>query len=71
MDEKISAEFDSLLPKLLGYIFDPIAKTVQEKDKLEHTQELDSKLERIADLSFWGKAAAESWGQWNSYGIQD
>jgi len=55
-------EFDSLLPQLLGYIFDTIAKTMQEKDKLEQTQELDGKLERMADFSFWGEAAARVMG---------
>ena len=62
MEEKILAEFDSLLPQLLGYIFDVIAKTMQEKDKLEQTQELDGKLERMADFSFWGEAAARVMG---------
>ena len=62
MEEKILAEFDSLLPQLLGYIFDIIAKTMQEKDKLEQTQELDGKLERMADFSFWGEAAARAMG---------
>jgi hypothetical protein len=62
MEEKILAEFDSLLPQLLGYIFDTIAKTMQEKDKLEQTQELDGKLERMADFSFWGEAAARVMG---------
>src|SRR5215469_1308806 len=62
MEEKILAEFDSLLPQLLGNIFDTIAKTMQEKDKLEQTQELDGKLERMADFSFWGEAAARVMG---------
>jgi hypothetical protein len=61
-EERIFAEFDSLLPQLLGYIFDTIAKTMQEKDKLEQTQELDGKLERMADFSFWGEAAARVMG---------
>ncbi|MFY9868126.1 MAG: hypothetical protein WAK17_00240 [Candidatus Nitrosopolaris sp.] len=58
MEERILAEFDSLLPQLLGYVFDVIAKTMQEKDKLEQTQELYGKLERMADFSFWGEAAS-------------
>ncbi|MGC2575427.1 MAG: hypothetical protein WA364_28300 [Candidatus Nitrosopolaris sp.] len=62
MEEKILAEFDSLLPQLLGYIFDTVAKTMQEKDRLEQTQELDGKLERMADFSFWGEAAARVMG---------
>jgi hypothetical protein len=62
MEEKILAEFDSLLPQLLGYIFDTIAKTMQEKDRLEQTHELDGKLERMADFSFWGEAAARVMG---------
>ncbi len=62
MEEKILAEFNSLLPQLLGYIFDTIAKTMQEKDRLEQTQELDGKLERMADFSFWSEAAARVMG---------
>ena len=35
---------------------------MQEKDKLEQTQELDGKLERMADFSFWGEASARVMG---------
>jgi hypothetical protein len=62
MEEKILDDFDSLLPKLLGYIFDIVAKTMQIKDQLEQTHELDCKLERMADFSFWGEAAARALG---------
>jgi hypothetical protein len=58
LEEKILAEFDSMLPKLLGYIFEIIAKTMQIKDQLDQTGELEGKLERMADFSFWGEAAA-------------
>jgi hypothetical protein len=62
MEEKILAEFDNLLPRLLGYIFDIVAKTMQEKDRLDQNQELNGKLERMADFSFWGEAAARAMG---------
>lgn len=44
MEEKILAEFESTAA--IGYIFDTVAKTMQEKDKLDQNQELDGKLER-------------------------
>jgi hypothetical protein len=62
LEEKILAEFDEILPKLLGYIFDTVAKTMQIKDQLQQTGELDGKLERMADFSFWGEAAARAMG---------
>ena len=62
LEEKILAEFDYILPKLLGYIFDILAKTMQIKDQLEQTGELNGKLERMADFSFWGEAAARAMG---------
>jgi hypothetical protein len=52
LEEKILAEFDYILPKLLGYIFDILAKTMQIKDQLQQTGELEGKLERMADFSF-------------------
>ena len=33
LEEKILAEFDYILPKLLGYIFDIVAKTMQIKNQ--------------------------------------
>jgi hypothetical protein len=62
LEEKILAEFDDMLPKLLGYIFDIVAKTMQIKDQLQQTCELEGKLERMADFSFWGEAAARAMG---------
>jgi hypothetical protein len=62
LEENILAEFDSLLPQLLGYIFDTVAKTMQIKNQLEQSGELDGKLERIADFSFWSEAAARAMG---------
>ena len=62
LEEKILAEFDYILPKLLGYIFDILAKTMQIKDQLQQTGELEGKLERMADFSFWGEAAARAMG---------
>ena len=62
LEEKILAEFDSMLPKLLGYILDIVAKTMQIKDRFDQTNELDGKLERMADFCFWGEAAARAMG---------
>lgn len=61
-EEKVLAEFDSMLPQLLGYIFDIVASTMQIKDQLDQTDELDGKLERMADFSVWGEAAARALG---------
>jgi hypothetical protein len=62
LEDKVLAEFDSMLPQLLGYIFDTLAKTMQLKDQLEQSGELDGKLERMADFSFWSEAAARAMG---------
>jgi hypothetical protein len=62
LEEKILAEFDNMLPKLLGYILDIVAKAMQIKDQLQQTGELDGKLERMADFCFWGEAAARATG---------
>ena len=62
MEEKVLAEFDSMLPQLLGYIYDTVAKTMQIKDQLEQSGELDGKLERMADFSFWSEAGARAMG---------
>jgi hypothetical protein len=62
LEDKVLAEFDSMLPQLLGYIFDTLAKTMQIKDQLEQSGELDGKLERMADFSFWSEAAARAMG---------
>jgi hypothetical protein len=55
-------EFDNLLPQLLGWILDIVAKTMQIKDQLDQSGELDGKLERMADFSVWGEAAARAMG---------
>ena len=39
-----------------------IKQRLAEKDKLEQTHELDGKLERMADFSFWGEAVARVMG---------
>jgi hypothetical protein len=62
LQEKILAEFDNILPKLLGYILDVVAKAMQIKDQLQQTGELEGKLERMADFCFWGEAAARAMG---------
>jgi hypothetical protein len=62
LEEKILEEFDDMLPKLLGYILYIAAKTMQIKDHLQQSSELEGKLERMADFSFWGEAAARAMG---------
>jgi hypothetical protein len=61
-EEKILSGFYSILPHLLGYIFDTVAKTMQIKDQLEESHELDGKLDRMADFCFWSEAAARALG---------
>jgi hypothetical protein len=61
-EEEILSEFGRILPHLLGYIFDILAKTMQIKDQLEQSHELDGKLDRMADFCFWGEAAARAMG---------
>ena len=58
-EEKILSGFYSILPHLLGYIFDTVAKTMQIKDQLEESHELDGKLERMADFCLWGEASGQ------------
>jgi len=62
MEEKVLVEFDNLLPQLLGWILDIVAKMMQIKDQLDQSGELDGKLERMADFSVWGEAAARAMG---------
>jgi hypothetical protein len=62
-EEKILSEFDSMLPQLLGYIFDIVVRTLQIKDQLEQRNELDGYLGRMADFCFFGEAAARAMGQ--------
>jgi hypothetical protein len=61
-EEKILSEFDSILPQLLGYIFDIVARTLQIKDQMEQSNELDGYLGRMADFCFYGEAAARAMG---------
>jgi hypothetical protein len=44
-EEKVLAEFNRILPQLLGCILDLVAKTMQIKDQLDQTGELEGKLE--------------------------
>lgn len=62
MEQKIFADFDSMLPQLLGYILVTLAKAMQIKDQLEQSHELDGNLERMADFCMWGEAAARAIG---------
>jgi hypothetical protein len=61
-EEKIFSEFDSKLPHLLGYVLDMVAKTLQIKNQLEQSNELDGYLGRMADFCFFGEAAARAMG---------
>jgi hypothetical protein len=61
-EEKILSEFDSILPLLLGYILDMVAKTLQIKDQLEQSNELEGYLGRMADFCLCGEAAARAMG---------
>ena len=61
-EEEILSEFGRILPRLLGYIFDILAKTMQIKDQLEQSHELDGKLDRMADFCFWGEASSPGYG---------
>ena len=61
-EEKILSEFNSILPQLLGYIFDIVARTLQIKDQLEQSNELGGYLGRMADFCLYGEAAARAMG---------
>ena len=61
MEQKILADFDSMLSQLLGYILDTLAKAMQIKDQLEQSHELDGNLERMADFCMWGEAASSGY----------
>ena len=56
-DAEIMAEFLELRPKLLGYIFDVLAKAL----KIKHTLQLND-LPRMADYAMWGEAIARAMG---------
>ena len=56
-DAEIMAEFLELRPKLLGYIFDILAKAL----KIKHTLQLND-LPRMADFAVWGEAIARAMG---------
>jgi hypothetical protein len=53
----IMSEFLELRPKLLGYIFDTLAKAM----KIKPTIKLDN-LPRMADFALWGEAIARAMG---------
>jgi hypothetical protein len=52
-EEDILAEFERIKPKLLAYIFDILAKTMQIKQRVHLP-----KLKRMADFTEWGEASA-------------
>jgi Bifunctional DNA primase/polymerase, N-terminal len=52
---RVEIEFEELRPKLLGYIFDILVKTLQIKPSLEL-----SHLPRMADFAVWGEAVARA-----------
>jgi hypothetical protein len=61
-EDEILSEFGTILPQLLGNIFDILAKTMQIKDQLEQSHELDGKLDRMADFCFC--SVKQQPGQW-------
>ena len=46
-------EFNNLLPQLLGYIFDIVAKAIKIADEMDSDSNVES-LPRMADFAFWG-----------------
>ena len=56
-ESKVEIEFEELRPKLLGFIFDILVKTLQIKTSLEL-----SHLPRMADFAVWGEAIARAMG---------
>jgi hypothetical protein len=54
-ESRVQIQFEELRPKLLGYIFDILVKTLQIKVGLELSQ-----LPRMADFTVWGEAIARA-----------
>jgi hypothetical protein len=54
-ESRVEIQFEELRPKLLGYIFDILVKTLQIKSVLEL-----SHLPRMADFAVWGEAIARA-----------
>ena len=54
-EEDILAEFERIKPKLLAYIFDILAKTMQIKQRVHLP-----KLKRMADFTEWGEAISRA-----------
>ena len=56
-ESKVEAEFEEMKPKLLGYIFDVLVKSLQIKPAVELRN-----LPRMADFTVWGESIARSMG---------
>ena len=56
-ESRVEAEFEEMKPKLLGYIFDVLVKSLQIKP----TVQLHN-LPRMADFAVWGEAIARAMG---------
>ncbi|HEY6536190.1 MAG TPA: hypothetical protein VIY08_10430 [Candidatus Nitrosocosmicus sp.] len=56
-EEKILNDFNALRPKLLGFIFDTLAKAITIKPSINI-----KKLPRMADFAIWGEAISRSLG---------
>ena len=57
IESDIMIEFMQLRPKLLGYIFDVLVKTLQIKSTIKLND-----LPRMADFALWGEAIARAMG---------
>jgi hypothetical protein len=57
VESEIIAEFMELSPRLLGYIFDVLVRTLQIKPTI-----LLQDLPRMADFAFWGEAISQAMG---------
>jgi hypothetical protein len=56
-ENEILEQFEDMKPKLLGYIFDTLVRTIQIKSTIEL-----KKLPRMADFALWGEAIARAMG---------
>ncbi|MGI9009981.1 MAG: hypothetical protein ACR2F1_02190 [Nitrososphaeraceae archaeon] len=59
LEEEIYTKFEMLKPKLLGYIFDIVSKTLKIKDDIKSDLK---NLPRMADFAVWGEAISTAMG---------
>ena len=57
LESVIDAKFEDIRPKLLGYIFDTLVKTLRIKDSIKLND-----LPRMADFALWGEAISRAMG---------